>query len=168
MQLPTTPFDTDRAIRLPGRVNGTAVVQENRRINMIDETFIQSLKAKVVHCKCASSEFMEGAFDRALEKYHDWLQGLPASTSTINHRLHFLHLAADELDETSIRKDDGIIDVVLIGSGVREVGEQFERVGPNGIKERWTVIWRQISPMWGVEMGLRNDEGKILAWEFFD
>ena len=28
MRFPTTPFDIDRAIRLPGRVNGAAVVQK--------------------------------------------------------------------------------------------------------------------------------------------
>jgi len=135
---------------------------------MIDDTFIQSLKAKVVNCNHASRESIEEAFDRALNKYQDWLQGFSASTSMINHRLHFLHLVVDELDDISIRKDDGIINVVLAGSGVREIGEQFERVGPNGINEKWTVIWRQIGPMWGVEMGLRNGEGKILTGEFFD
>jgi len=135
---------------------------------MIDDAFIQSLKAKVVNCKRAFSESIDEAFARALNNYHDWLHDLPASTSTRNHRLYFLHLVADELDDTSIRKDDGIVDVVLTGCGIREVGEQFDRIGPNGIKEKWTVIWRQIGPMWGVEMGLRNDEGKILSGEFFD
>lgn len=135
---------------------------------MINDAFIQQLKTKVVHCKHASSESIDEAFGRALNKYHDWLQSFSATTSTINHRLHFLHLVADELDDASIRKDNGIIDVVLTDSGVQEVGEQFERVGPNGIKEKWTIIWRQIGPMWGVEMGLRNDEGNIHSGEIFD
>jgi len=134
---------------------------------MIDDAFIQQLKTKVVHCNHASSESIDEAFGRALNKYQDRLHAF-SETSTINHRLHFLHLVADELDDASIRKDDGIIDVVLTDSGVREVGEQFERVGPTGIKENWTIIWRQIGPMWGVEMGLRNDEGEIHAGEFFD
>jgi hypothetical protein len=62
----------------------------------------------------------------------------------------------------------GLVTQYLLNSGVREVGEQFERGGPNGIKERWTVIWRKIGPMYGVEMGLRNENGKILSGEFFD
>lgn len=134
----------------------------------MDDNFITLLKAQVVRSSQGSSETIENAFAKALSMYDDWLHGLPAPTSVINHRLRFLRLLADELDDDSIRKNDGIVDVVLNGSGVRAVGDQFERVAPSGNKERWTVMWRQIGPTWGVEMGLRNDEGKILAGEFFD
>jgi len=32
IQFPTTPFDTDRAIRLPGRVNGAAVGRKKMKV----------------------------------------------------------------------------------------------------------------------------------------
>jgi hypothetical protein len=134
----------------------------------MDDAFVNLLKEILILCKCAPPEATENAFERALIRFQNWIKGLPAQVSVLSQRLYLLSLLEEELDAPAIRKDTGIVDTILTGSGIREVGEQFERVGPNGIKVTWTVIWRKIGPMWGVEMGLRNDEGKITAGEFFD
>ena len=111
----------------------------------------------------------EQAFTSALAKYKNWCNSLPpAQTNRLNHRLYFLQLLEEESRDTSLKTNEGIANILLDGTGIRSVGERFERMSQAGKMETWTVLWRRIGSRYGVELGFKTEDGKCLSGEFFD
>jgi hypothetical protein len=107
-------------------------------------------------------------FDAASGEYQKWSDSFGARTSTINHRLYFLELLEQATQNTNLKQNEELVSAILENSGIREVGDQFERIGKNGEKKVWKVIWRKIGPRYGIEMGLKSEDGELLSGEFFD
>lgn len=109
----------------------------------------------------------QGAIKMVRQRYAAWFHKLPATTSILNHRMYALQLIEEESSNRTIKDNQALMDALLEGTGIRPIGERFERDSPTGTR-LWTVIWRKIGPHYGVEMGLQADNGEILSGEFFD
>ena len=109
---------------------------------------------------------LEG-LEKAKQKYRTWSESLPAETSSLNHRLYFLELLEGQTGK-NLKEKKEIISALLEDTGVRKVGDQFDRVEANGIKKRWEVVWQKIGDRYGVEMGIKSQDGELLSGEFFD
>jgi hypothetical protein len=107
-------------------------------------------------------------FAEAKNKYESWCSSLPFEVSKLTHRLYFLELLEEHSGGTQLKENEDIVSVFLEGTGIRNVGDHFERVGPSGGKKSWEVIWRRIGPSYGVEMGLLSQDGQSMSGEFFD
>lgn len=103
----------------------------------------------------------------AQQRYSKWIQKLPATISILNQRLYALQLIEEETNNRAIKDNQAVVDAVLDGTGIRKIGERFERDSPTGTRV-WKVMWRKIGLRYGVEMGLQADNGEILSGEFFD
>ena len=107
-------------------------------------------------------------FESAYKQYQQWSESLPAQTSTINHRLYLLELLEGSTKNPKLKENEKLVSALLKDSGIRSVGEKFERQGQDGMNKTWTVIWRKIGARYGIEMGLRAEDGELLSGEFFD
>ncbi len=103
-----------------------------------------------------------------LQDYEKWRQSLPAETSTLNHRLCILKLLVEASGDSGLKEDSEVVSAFLKGSGIREVGDTFERVSQDGNKKIWTVISQKIGPQNGVMMELRSESGDLQRHEFLD
>jgi hypothetical protein len=107
-------------------------------------------------------------FDTAKVNYQNWNGSLPAQTSTINHRLYFLELLEQAAENTNLKDNEELVASILDDSGIRQVGDLFDRVDQYGEKKTWKVIWRKIGTRYGIEMGLKSEDGELRSGEFFD
>ena len=104
----------------------------------------------------------------ALRRYDSWRTSLTAETSILNHRLYFLQLLEEETPGTPLKTNERIIDLLLDDTGVPAVGEEVERPARDGGTKKWKVLWRKIGSRYGVEMGIRAEDGEVVSGEFFD
>ena len=109
--------------------------------------------------RVAGSLVRSEQLEAAINQYQKWSDSLPAPTSTINHRLYFLELLEQAAQNNELKENEALATALLEGSGIRGVGDHFERVGRNGEKKVWKVIWRKIGSRYGIDMGLRSEDG---------
>jgi hypothetical protein len=103
------------------------------------------------------------AVDRATLRYRKWHASLPAQTSLLNHRLCFLQLVEEESGDSRLKENEQLAETLLDGTGVQAIGDVLDWKG-----KRYTLVWRKISQMYGVEMCFQSDDGTMLHREFHD
>jgi hypothetical protein len=105
----------------------------------------------------------------AVESAYAEYQANPASLmSLFNQRMHFLYLLERASGDSRLKENSDLADILLEGTGIRSVGDQFEATSPDGTQKVWSVIWKKIGPNYGIEMGMRSSDGELLSGEFFD
>ena len=107
------------------------------------------------------------SIETAAKEIDEWLTGLSA-TSLLNIRMYFFQKLSELHPDLSLREDSRITDILLLDTGIRAVGDTFERPQTRGGVDHWTVLWRKVGDRFGIEMAMKNQDGEIMHGEFFD
>ena len=130
----------------------------------IDQESRQAIKDAV---RC-SFKGLEDALNEAEKKYDSWRGALPAETSLLNHHLTFLQFIEETSGNFTIKEDWKVVQEVLKGTGILDVGSIFKKGNRQGNEKEWKVIWRKIGPRYAIEMGIESEDREIDSVEFYD
>lgn len=119
--------------------------------------------------KQVDDDTFEELWRRTLDNYERWKSSaIGHNTSDLSARLEFLKTICAAFPKAQLYKDKGIADLVLSGSGARDVGYAFKCRLPNGRTEMATIVNREISNGFGILYTLETAEGFRFTHEFFD
>jgi len=89
-------------------------------------------------------------------------------TSDLISQLELIKIICVVFPNASLQKNKEIVDLVLSGSGARNIGYSFKCRLPNGRTEMTTIVNREISDGFGILYTLETAEGFRFTHEFFD
>jgi hypothetical protein len=132
--------------------------------NLFFNTLLKNLVGKQVNDPQFEVHWEQVDSDYALWKP----QATSRSTSDLNSRLELLKIVSRAFPKESLLKNSAIVDLMLSGSGAKNIGHSFKCRLPNGRFEMAKIVNREITDVFGILYTLETTEGFRFTHEFFD
>jgi hypothetical protein len=119
--------------------------------------------------KLVADETFDSKWRTLMGDYEKWeASPLWQGTSRVNVRLEFLRGLCSSFPERKLNTEPAVIELLLAGSGLRDVGDTFKGREPNGKAATLAVIRREVTDRFGILYTLETQDGSRFTQEFFD